>query len=354
MENHSIVFRDPARYAGWPANYGMWAWDDEIVLIFTLGWPDPGGGFHARDKSRPFVTMQARSQDGGETWSVDEAPLVSGVGLGTHEHEDHDAIAGPGPIAFGESSDIDFLHPDFAAMCGRTGLRTGARSWFYATSDRCRTWTRPFEIPMFAQRGIAARTDWLIEDQKTALLMLTATKPNGEEGRVFATRTTDGGRSFEFLSWVNESPPGFDIMPSSLRLNDRAILTAIRSRGLTRSDNWIDLYRSDDNAKTWHFVSKPVADTGYGGNPPSMLLLNDGRLVLTYGSRREPFGIYAVVSDDSGSTWSNPVTVRGGAGNHDIGYPKSVVRADGSIVIAYYFNEDPAGERYVGTSVIRF
>ena len=32
---HINVFRDPARYAGWPANYGMWAWGYEMRVVFT-------------------------------------------------------------------------------------------------------------------------------------------------------------------------------------------------------------------------------------------------------------------------------------------------------------------------------
>ena len=31
---HVTVYRKPGRYGGWPANYGMWSWDDEIVLMF--------------------------------------------------------------------------------------------------------------------------------------------------------------------------------------------------------------------------------------------------------------------------------------------------------------------------------
>ena len=49
-----------------------------------------------------------------------------------------------------------------------------------------KNWNGPYKIPMFNQSGIAARTDWLIQDNKTAIIMLTATKTNGEEGRVFS------------------------------------------------------------------------------------------------------------------------------------------------------------------------
>jgi hypothetical protein len=40
-------------------------------------------------------------------------------------------------------------------------------------------------------------------------------------------------------------------------------------------------------------------------------VLRDGRLLMTYGHRHEPFGNQARVSTDNGRTWSEPVTVSG-------------------------------------------
>ena len=56
------IFREPGRYGGWPANYGIWAWGDEVVAGFTVGYTlaKPDIEFHARDRDKPFVTMQAR------------------------------------------------------------------------------------------------------------------------------------------------------------------------------------------------------------------------------------------------------------------------------------------------------
>jgi hypothetical protein len=42
---HGIVYNEPGRFAGWPANNGIWSWDDEIVVGFTLGYhKDKEGG----------------------------------------------------------------------------------------------------------------------------------------------------------------------------------------------------------------------------------------------------------------------------------------------------------------------
>ena len=49
---------------------------------------------------------------------------------------------------------------------------------------------------------------------------------------------------------------------------------------------------SDDDGRSW---STPVA-TGIDGYPPHLLRLGDGRLICTYGYRKPPFAIRAVLS----------------------------------------------------------
>ncbi|HNT89118.1 MAG TPA: PA14 domain-containing protein, partial [Candidatus Hydrogenedentes bacterium] len=34
---HFTVFREPGRFAGWPANRGIWQWGDEILVAFSVG-----------------------------------------------------------------------------------------------------------------------------------------------------------------------------------------------------------------------------------------------------------------------------------------------------------------------------
>ena len=352
---HVTIYREPGRYAGWPANYGIWSWGDEIVVGFTVGYHNSEGGFHTRDRGRPFATMQARSVDGGATWRVDPTPCrVPGTkGLSADEHVDaHLQIGDP---AVGEHTPaecpgaIDMAHPDFAMMCGRTGLAAGAASWFYLSHDRCNTWQGPFQLPMFDQPGLAARTDYLVSAYNACMLFLTAAKSNGDEGRVFCARTTDGGRTFAFVSWIGDEPAGYTIMPSSVRLESGRILVAVRAQEGTQSR--IDLYSSEDRGETWQPAGTPVENTGHGGNPPAMIRLRDGRLCLTYGYRDAPFGIRATLSEDCGRTWTNQIVLRDDGGCHDLGYPRTVRQAGGKVVTVYYFNDDPDGERYVAATV---
>ncbi len=355
-----IVYRDDSRYAGWPANYGIWGWGDEIVLGFVAGHPDPAGRFHARDTTRPFTTMQARSTDGGESWGVAGIPAKTpgGRALSADEHMDEslwvanvlDGPDGPKPC-FG---DIDFTHPDFALMCARTNLHAGTRAWFYTSTDRCRSWQGPYSLPMFDQEGIAARTDYLVSGPKECMLFLTASTQSEQGSRVLCAETIDGGQTFEFVSWVTAKPDtGHSIMPASVRLGETRLLTATRERRATDEGPqcWIDLHGSDDNGRSWHHVGRPVPDTGTGGNPPTLTKLRDGRLCITYGYRKPPFGIRAKISDDNGETWSDDIVLRDDAGSHDIGYPRTIEREDGTVVTTYYFTDEAGGACYIAATL---
>ena len=352
---HRTVYRAPGKYAGWPANYGIWHWGDEIVTGFTLGDHNNDGGFHARDREQPFVTMQARSLDGGMTWNSSIAPLIApgNMGISTDEHrsESQGPVASLSNPPVQHQGGIDFTHPDFALLCARTGLRAGADSWFYTSIDKCASWNGPFALPMFNQLGIAARTDYIVDQSEAATFFLTATKTDGEEGRVFCARTSDGGQTFQFISWLRQNPDGFDIMPASLQLEDGGIITAIRSRDSSGHNDSINMMRSEDNGQSWATISTPAPRTGNGGNPPSMIRLADGRICLTYGYRDDPYGIHAVLSEDNGSSWTDPLIIRDNGGNHDIGYPRCIQRADGQVVTIYYYNDSPEGERYIAATI---
>jgi hypothetical protein len=356
---HNVtVYREPGRFAGWPANYGIWSWGDEIVVGFTLGWYRAGEEFHARDRSRPMVTMQARSLDGGESWTVTPHPArpPAGAGLSVDEHVEPGLQAGPAlaGAAWGAPLPGDLQQRDFALMCGRTGLAAGAVSWLYTSADRGRTWSAPRLMPSFGQPGIAARTDYIVLGPSVCLLFLTAAKADGREGRVFCARSTDGLATFDFVSWIGAEPAGFAIMPASVRLPSGRVLVAVRCRGAGSESgrNWIDLYASDDHGASWVFVCRPVDSTGRGGNPPTLTLLRDGRLALAYGYRDAPAGIRCRCSSDGGASWGAAERVlRADAGDHDIGYPRTVQRADGRLVTVYYYDDSSDGERYIAATI---
>ena len=356
------IYRQPGRFAGWPANYGIWCWGDEIVVGFTIGAHKTVQRGHAIDKSQPLINMQARSLDGGASWHIEDfmGARPGGRGLSADEHMRPGlrlAELVDNSTALPPLQPLNFTHPDFALMAARTGIARGAVSFLYASTDRCRTWDGPYRLPMFGSTGIAARTDCLIQGAHSALLFLTANKADGAEGKVICVRTTDGAQSFQLLSEVGGEPTkrgDFAIMPSSLQLRSGRILCTRRCADGATQLSSIDLYASDDNGRSWRFLNTPATFTqpGHSGNPPSLLALPDGRLALIYGNR-DDCAICARLSTDYGETWSAEIVLRAGGANSDLGYVRAVTRADGSVVAAYYINDRPDGdgERFIEAAI---
>ena len=342
---HVIVFKEDGRFGGWPANHGIWSWGNEILVGFEAGYLKPSERMHAIDYSRPAEHVVARSLDGGETWTVESPPglrpppgkKVAGVPTGTD---------GKPTTPF--EGTIDFGNPDFALTARMESFHVGP-SRFYYTTDRGKTWEGPFEIPTFGRKGIAARTDYLVDGPRELTMFLTAAKDNdGKQGHTICVRTKDGARTWEFVSFVGPEPPVGKkaIMPSSVRLDESTILTAVRRK---RS---IDLYRTEDNGETWSFVGKPAPDTGANnGNPPSLTRLKDGRLVLIHGYRSAPYGIRARISTDDGASWGEEIMLRDDGGGRDLGYVRTVLRPDGRLVSVYYYNDGPDEERYIAATI---
>ena len=259
---HVMVFHQPDRFGGWPANHGIWSWGDEILVGFSAGYfKDLGPERHAIDRDKPEEHLLARSRDGGKTWTI-ENPSEKGALIPTGK-----ALHGVTPPRLKEQpwrdcpGGIDFTHPDFALTARMTDVNAGPSRFSYST-DRGKNWHGPFKLPLFDQMGIAARTDYIVNGKNNCTLFLTASKADGREGRPLCVRTTNGGKSWQFVSWICDDPKGYAIMPSTVRLDGKELLTAIRRRDDPKK--WIETYRSLDDGKSWKLDTAPVPDNGEG------------------------------------------------------------------------------------------
>ncbi|MCG9134836.1 exo-alpha-sialidase [Candidatus Poribacteria bacterium] len=332
---HRFVYKVSGRFAGWPANGGIWHWDDEILVRFQIGIHDDSGGGHAISREEPSREILARSLDGGETWTHEE--IVSNQ----ETPEMHRSI--------------DFTHPDFAMQCG------GSR--FRISYDRGKTWIGDYDLPDVGNK-LTSRTDYLVNSKGDCHFFLSAKEDRVQAGiqdRAFCARTTDGGENIEFVSWITDNIAVRSVMPSTVRISDTHLVTALRRRHDTKQDdgtrlskNWIEICHSTDNGETWSLLCE-AADTdggaGRNGNPPSMVRLKDDRLCVTYGYRSTPYGIRAKLSEDNGKSWGNEIHLRDDGRNWDCGYTRTIQRTDGKLVTIYYYTTAENPEQHIAATI---
>src|ERR1700722_17113016 len=57
-----VVYGEPGRFAGWPANHGIGSWGYEILVGFSRGYDKDRGQFHHINKEKPEEYLLARSR----------------------------------------------------------------------------------------------------------------------------------------------------------------------------------------------------------------------------------------------------------------------------------------------------
>lgn len=321
---HVIVYAEPGKFCGFPANAGAWSWGREILVGFHLAGYEERDRSHSTSKNAPTEIVQARSLNGGLTWTLERPGNLK------NDRE---------PKKFTDR--LNFKHPDFALRC--------AGGNFQFSYNRGKTWSDFYGLPEVGGRRLLSRTDYLVTSKDECLVFLAATKTDGREGRPYCLRARNGGRTMEFVSWMTPEPPGFAIMPSTVRISKTSLVSAIRRK--ENGQGFIEIYASPDDGRTWTLCGNAAATGRNNGNPPSMVRLNDGRLVLTYGYRSEPFGIRAKASLDSGRTWGPEVHLRDDGGKWDLGYPRTLATPDGTLVTIYYFTTAEHREQHIAATI---
>ena len=186
----------------------------------------------------------------------------------------------------------------------------------------------------------------------------------------------DQGLSWQYLAEIVREPtgrgrPGY----ANLLLLPSGRLQGYFNRigGLRHS---LEMTASDDGGYSW---STPQPLVVWGQSPwaalsrchawseagragvlyrsPWPLRLHDGRIVVIFGRRKQPFGMGLVVSEDDGATWSAEAVIRADASDWDLGYPVATQLDDGRIFTAYYFMEHDGngfgGTRHIAGSFFR-
>lgn len=155
-----------------------------------------------------------------------------------------------------------------------------------------------------------------------------------KQRRVGVCESTDDGQSWRWLTALpvraGDSSSQYHEL-HALEVRDGHILVQIRNHNKANEGETLQT-ESVDGGKTWS-ETHPI---GVWGLPSFLTRLRNGKVLMTYGYRRTPFGNQARVSEDLGRTWSEPVIISGDGAGGDLGYPSTVELNDGTLLTVWY------------------
>jgi len=265
----------------------------------------PGTHFNRFLKLRDgtLLTDDKLSRDGGKTWSG--TPIRFGNGAeqlrdGSVLGLDYRCVPIEGKTGW----------YDVARYFSSDGQRFGEdRAAMFVPEAKAAMGHGPHVGPLF-MRSILQRTDgtlvalmggWFQSD--TALCPYGRGRPYS---RSYVCESDDGGKTWRYLSTIGYAQIGSEGFNegSMKRLPDGTWLAALRSgneRDFLCQDNPIMCSTSRDEGRTW----SPPERTGLDGCFPSLAVLSDGLLALSYGRP----GAMLAFSADHGRTWTDATCI---------------------------------------------
>jgi len=152
------------------------------------------------------------------------------------------------------------------------------------------------------------------------------------EKRVGVSVSSNEGQSWD---WLAEIPlRKGDVQRyhelHAVEAGDGTLVAQIRNHN-EEHKGWILQSESSDGGSSWS-EPHPICY----GFPSHLLKLRDGRLVMSYGYRRPPYGNRARVSADNGKSWGDEISLSEDGPNGDLGYPSTVEMGDGELLTVWY------------------
>ena len=357
-----VICRQAGRYIGWPT-IGRTP-GGEVIAVFS-GDRDA----HVDPFGKTFLV---RSSDGGKTWSdpelVNDTPLDDrDTGLcicrdgalvvswftSLYDEESYMRRCPQGEEDRWRAHLANVTRADIVAWGGERIVngRYQLGCWIRRSVDGGRTWQDPVRVPPTAPHGPIE-----LSDGRLMFVGVDTVQGRGErEGSIVAAESPDQGATWSVIGRTNMYPeyegdaPGgvaylcephvVEVAPGKLRAMARHEEVP---HGSDRQRCVLWQFTSDDGGHTW---TEP-RPTQILGKPPHLTRLLDGRLLVTYGYRHEPYGERACLSRDGGKTWDyeNEIVLRDDAPSGDLGYPASVDMGDGTVLTVYY-QQDAPGEK---------
>jgi len=345
MLEHAVMYRNEDSYCG-PISMLQPLPSGELLLLFREAkWR--GRRTHADPTTR---TCLLRSRDAGGTWFSHVTPDAQG-GNGT-------AIArlADGTLVVNAYHHLFAPLADRARFAGRPRqaavdwlgmVRAGGGVFMTRSGNDGYTWECPRHIPEPEDWPDVACHGAVLElPDGDLLLPVTARRGEGQAALGVALRSADCGYTWGDPVVITGEP-----VPTDTDFHETRLLMCpsggILAMHRTPSGNyWRNT--SADGGGSWSPSEETPIWCG-ASSPADLRVLADGRVLLTRGYRREPFGVRAYVSEDEGATWSPEIVLRDDGPDPDVGYPGTAQLAEGSLLTVYYWHDDDQIRHLQGT-----
>ena len=344
VESVEIISKRPDLYHGWPTLARRRS--GELLLVCS-----GGREWHVC----PFGRVELmRSKDGGKSWSWPRVLIDTAIDdrdAGVCETPDGSLLV----TSFTSLAYQDDLRDAKPGVKGRFATWTTERiqrwraahhrttaaqregmlgNWMIRSTDGGVTWSAPYRVPVNSPHGPVALSDGRVIYagkrlwHKYPRIGVADSSDNGATWRWLAEIPTRPGDTFEKYHELHIIEAASGRLIAHMRNHNKA-----NERETLQSE-------SADGGRTWTIPHS----IGVWGLPSHLLRLDGGRLLMTYGHRRKPYGNQARVSDDQGQSWSQPVILSGDGHTGDLGYPSTVQLGDGTLLSVWY--ELMAGSRF--------
>lgn len=332
-----VVSQTPDLYCGWPTLTRLS--DGQLMLVWSGG---------RESHVCPFGRVESmRSRDNGETWTWPRTLLDGGI-------DDRDAgivqttqgsilVTTFTSLAYEEYTLKKVLRRDKDAADAwpeeRLQRWLGVHNrlteperknelgqWMIRSTDGGITWSARYPTIVNSPHGPIQLSDGRL---------LYAGKRLWTQGREMGVcESRDDGQTWKWLAGIptrnGDQSRNYHELHAA-ELGDGRIIAHIRNQNKSHDRETLQT-ESNDGGKTWTVPHS----IGVWGLPSFLTKLADGRLMMSYGYRRKPFGNQARVSEDGGRTWSQPVVISDDGAGGDLGYPSTVQLEDGSLITVWY------------------
>ena len=326
-----VISLRPNHYHGWPTLARRK--NGELLLVCSGG---------RESHVCPFGQVELmRSSDGGKTWSFPRVLLDSPI-------DDRDA--GVLETAKGTLLATTFTSNAYDEYYLKKGSHKKwseeKRARWLAAHNRVPAAARKKELGTWMIRSTDGGVTWsprydsLINsphgpvDLKDGRLLYAGKNLWREKTWIGVCESKDDGQSWQRLAQIptrkGDDPKQYHEL-HAVEATNGDLIAHIRNHNKKNAGETLQS-ESKDGGKTW---SEPH-NIGVWGLPSHLLRLKDGRLLMSFGHRRKPYGNQARISADHGKTWSDPIIVSGDGAGHDLGYPSTVQIEDGSLVTVWY------------------